>query len=78
MPIGMLLKFPAICHGKNRKLLKLRPPTECIATPLQPTKTTGVGLDSLLLPRLPLLFLNRGYGSGWSLTDQGCDPGISL
>jgi hypothetical protein len=29
-------------------------------------------------PRLPLLPLYRGYGSGWSLTDRGCDPGISL
>jgi hypothetical protein len=35
-------------------------------------------LDAPKSPRLPLLFLYRGCGSGWSLTDRGCDPEISL
>jgi hypothetical protein len=35
-------------------------------------------LDAPKSPRLPLLSLYRGCGSGWSLTDWGCDPGISL
>lgn len=39
----------------------------------------SVGLD-LMLPRVQdyVLFLYRGCGSGWSLTDRGCDPEISL